>query len=249
MTKTGFIGARDESHVVKQQGFYPELDLGEIASRISGVWSFNRSGSVLMDVPLANGTSGWFVSLASVDSYLRPTNVAVGKDGIGLQLCHFGDSSPYSEMWYFFDHPSATSLGLELWFATGSGGYHLSWGVEYYTGAHVRVMAVRYNETQKSLDTWTTAGWQSFASDVQLKDSPYGANLSKLVFDLTNERLHRVYLNDKWWDLSGYSSYLGGSALGRHFTVWVQGYLDDLGFFFMTLTNLVITTNEPLLIC
>jgi hypothetical protein len=249
MTKTGLIGARDESHVVKQGDIYPQLELGELAARIGGVHSFKRSGDVYFCYDFSMGLQGLVLTPCGGSSHCYLSNFGPGLGGVCVYLYHYFDMTNYSHLDEFFALPSGKSLGLEVWFGQSWDDNDFVIGLTVYKNNKKYTFKIRVMVKTLCVYMRTADGWTELLNDFEIRHQRTDYNFLKLVIDLDNLVLQRVYFNEETIDTSGYTPEQSTELHVAGFALYYGIRELNGGVTTHYIYNILLTHNEPLPIC
>jgi len=181
-------------------------DMGEVATRLGSVVTFDKRGAVIdlddFENPIlkwdVGGTAGFY------NIYLDSASTKSGGQACKLECGNLADSFAVIDRW--IGAQGSEKLGAEFSFSDLSDGCYFQVEIEYCDGGTVHYAQVRIDPVGKKLYIRNSAYvWEEIATFKEMQMYPFSFYTVKLVADFTGDTYMRVVFGNTEYDLSAHS--------------------------------------------
>jgi hypothetical protein len=250
MTKTGYIGLRDSANEVNVGAIQPMGDLAELAARIGMPPSINRSGNVLYWTDFSHGIGEWTTDKQGATGTILVSSGALHNRSTCMTFRSEAGATKWTWAQHFMMLVSRGGMGFEFHAGSLLATPRLEFGIYFYDGAHENQYVLRLDTSTGLLQRYDEDGaLQTVETDVRDLLVYLGELRVKLVVDLDNLVLHRLYLNNTQISLVDLPCYPSATSTAFYSYVFfkslgVTGEISGL-----SVSSVIVTQNEPLTPC
>ena len=191
----GAMAAKDSSASVS--------DMGEIASRLGSIVTFDKRGSVIGFDCFEVSILKWAKGLAPLGetALLNSENVKSGSQAVKMVTAANANSSVGISK--TIPALASKSIGLEVSFSWLVTGCYLNLNISYYSGTKLYYVAVWVNKSTELIEIYDSTGaWKSIGSGVIAEYTYFYFNTIKLVADFATGYYKRLLYNNAEYDIS-----------------------------------------------
>jgi len=226
------------------------VDLSEVISRLSGLVTVNKSGSVIDYYTFDYGLGGLHIESSGGDAYARIVNYPTALRGAAMKLYVPAGASNYCEPRRDLPVPATAGIGVEGWFASIANPLRVRLTADYYDGAKQHIFSVQYNYEDNLLQVLTgyPNTWYDLASG-DLDETTICYNKLKHIMDLSTGYYNRVFLNERSYTINNIQAPTLNDARFPYLSVTLAAYATAGSSTTMAVGCLVTTQNETLAEC
>lgn len=250
MTKTGLVGARDDSNIVSPTTQQVVVDLGELGARLSNLFTVNRSGNIFDRVSPTFGLNQVIVITTGAGSYTRIINSPAANCGAAFHcVCAVG-AAYYAGIERFCGYPSSFGIGVEAWFCPVAYATAFDVQLAIYNGVRGDLFTLRYTFATQKLQAYTSPGpgWTDVATLALSPDVKCFYKL-KLIVDPSNHTYNKALLNGYSYSISSLIPYYAASAEPPYLQIMTTSKGHATHSSKMTIGDVIVTQGEELTTC
>lgn len=198
------LGHEDYGISQEREVVHAVTDLGELATRLGSVNTYNRSGNVVFQDGFEDGLNKWGLTYTPGKATIALSDVTARNGAYSTYFHGFAAGSNPAVISRTVGRLPQGKNGLELSFAYPSG-YQLIHGyLDLWTGAAHYRGAFRFDNYYKQLAYYDSAGgWVPVDYAAVVKEDIHVFSTVKFVVDFANRTYQRIYFNDRSYDLAG----------------------------------------------
>lgn len=239
-------GAQDWSKYRPSSSTYSLSDLAEHAARLGSIDTFDRRGDILEMDDFEHGITKWSYEGYGAGAIAKASPTHARSRSYSMEMIVGKSPGEGVIATWRLPYPRLSRIGLELSFAMGHNLWRFYWAIEYYDGENDHSFRIRYDNVSYLLSYYdSTGGETTFATQVKLYNAPTLFNYLKLVADLTENKYHRVLVNEVEYDISSKAGYTTPDNAIPHLEIVIQafGILDtNLSSY---VDDVIVTQDEP----
>lgn len=227
-------------------GNIPEVSMGELATRMGSISSFERRGEIVYMNDFEDSTLKWVTGGMGTPRSVERSIGGARNSNYSVKMITGPGVEDYVYMLHYLPLPTNTRLGFEFSFAPSSNmdrlyadlvifdGSKQSYGEFEYLG-HLNDLKVQIGP-----DSYVT-----LETNINLRQYDRLFSTVKLVVDYKTKKYVRLFLNNKEYDLSDYDMVIEDSIASPHlyFSIALENL--NVGSCFVYIDDVIFTQNEP----
>jgi len=237
-------GGEDWGTVGPLSTIYTVEDLGELATRLGSIVTFDRRGNVIWLDDFESGINKWY-ALSLLGGSMTWDAVRAYHGAFSCKMATSANTDAYRRMRHYFTYPAVTKMGFEFAHSMGPEAENLITLLVTLIRTDYRITAgVQYSKVTGQWQYWDGA-WHNITPTQYLHSDVAMFNVTKMVIDLATAKYVRLISNNTTFDLSDKSCQEGVVGAGDFIEMYIQVTAIEDEIAQLWVDNVIVTQNEP----
>lgn len=225
---------------------YRLADMGELATRLGSIVTFDRRGDVVWLDDFESNINKWRIFGTGTGYSALLSSEAARSGGLSAKLVTGITASGHIYIARYLPYPVEGNVGSEFSFVNNTDLQYIILAFDCYSGLENKEGAVRYRCSDEALDIYLpTVGFTEIATGIELVAATYFFHTLKLVVDLSTNKYVRLLLDSTSYDLSAYSISTAPSVIEPMWIFEITARNRVIGNEAFYIDDVIITQNEP----
>jgi len=238
-------GQPDYGMYTLAQTIYRLADMGELASRLGSIVTFDRRGEVIWLDDFESDLTKWYNLTPGGGVEITASNERCRNGGFSAKVYFPAAVTTNQTLEHRQPYPVLSKIGFEASFTTSDKMDFIEFYLVLYDRTNLYRGLIRYNMQTRILQYYDhNDAPQILDASLYLHHDVRLFHTMKLVVDFVNKRYERLILDDKVYDMSAYAVYPFGSGVWGHLLCYfnIQNFNDEECTTYID--DVILTQNE-----
>lgn len=230
----------------KMTTVFGHIELSELAARLGSPNIFDRHGHMVFMDDFESGTLFWGTGGNGTGSSVDLVGdwAKTGSQSVKLTAGEGADGS--ANIVRYFGIKIIGKIGAEFSFTLDAETAYVELNIRYYNGTYLYSFDTRYDLANTKIQGYNgAASWSDIETGVILEAANDTFHTMKLVVDIQNLTLSKIYLDDFEEDISSFTPVISGSALAPCIRVCITHKSANAAVKHIWVDDFILTVDEP----